>query len=621
MKKITLLIGALSCCSMLINAEVLVPTWNYPMCQPWWEWTQGGFVVYGDYDNDGWLDMLLTSNNNTTLLQGDGSWWGGKTIHGETGGYEELRGLRYGSSAWLDYNNDGYLDFIIAGNPDGNNARDKAVLQLYKNNGGTSFVKDEVNTAVLAGAAVWSNSGDDCSRNHFAIADFNNDGWVDLVVNGQGSNGSRILELYINNAGAFEKAEYEFTGIDCNTVWAADFNNDGYMDIAVSGYSDADGIGFCTYVYYGNGEAAFTEICLPYGMQNGTLLGMDVNNDGWQDILVGGYTYINGEWMSEMVLYLNNGDGEFTALRKDAIGVGNWNRHWGHMACGDLNNDGYMDFVFATNWSPDSSADGSSMKIVLNNGDNTFTAYPADRNARVREGGIAIFDQNHDGKLDVHAYGYGDEAAQNPAGEGGWFNNFMVNTSEVTSYTLPSAPVWFYEQVGNDVVLSWEPSTDGITPSRAIRYNVYAKNKTTGTVFTLAPADIETGALKYINHGTFLTTTRYTFKGMNVDNYEFGVQAVNNGYMASAFTKIGIPASVKNIQPSQNVAVYKADGILVIENMSNEAAQYAVYTTNGVQTVSGVCAAGSVVRVKAGSGVYVVKTSTSVESVVNKVVL
>lgn len=621
MRKITLVISALSCASMFMKADVIIPTWDYPMCQPWWEWTQGGSVSYGDYDNDGWLDMLLTSNNNTTLLKGDGGWWAGKTVHGETGGYDELRGLRYGSSAWLDYNNDGFLDFIVVGNSDGNNTRENAVIQLYKNNQGTSFTKDEANTSVLSGAAVWNNSGDDCSRNHFAIADFNNDGWIDIVVNGQGSNGNRILELYINNEGTFEKAGYEFTGIDGNTVWTADFNNDGFMDIAVSGYSSADGIGFCTYVYYGNGDATFTEVCLPYGMQNGTLLGMDVNNDGWQDILVGGYTYIDGEWLSEMVLYLNDGNGEFTVLRKNEIGVGNWNRHWGHMACGDLNNDGYMDFVFATNWNPDGSADGCSMKIVLNNGDNTFTAYPADRNARVREGGIAIFDQNHDGKLDVHAYGYGDDASQNPAGETGWFNDFMVNSSEMNSYTVPSAPTGSYTQENDDVVLSWSPSTDDITPSKAIRYNVYAKNKSTGSVFTLAPADIETGTLKYISHGAFLSTTTYTFKGLNADNYEFGVQAVNSGYLASEFTKLSFNSAVKNIRSIQDVTVRATGGILVIENTGSESVRYEVCTMNGIRISDGICAAGASVRVKAGSGVYVVKANTSFESVVNKVVL
>ncbi len=524
----------LAICSIVATAAPVTPTWNYPYCQPWYEYTQHGSSTFGDYDADGWLDLLLTSGNNTTLLKGNGN-WDGKIVHNDAGGYEELRSITHGSSAWLDYNNDGNLDFVIIGSLSG-----APCIQLYKNNGNNSFTKDETNTAALASAAITNYTlndkgelvTDNQSRNHFAIADFNNDGWVDLIVNGSNSaDGSRKLAYFVNNNGTFAlNNNAGLSGIDGGTVWAADFNNDSYMDFAVTGYA----YGWQTFIYYNDGDGTFTPTELlnngySAGAQYGTLLGMDINNDGWQDIIFGGNCWGDG-YTAGMHVFMNNGDGTF-GNPVISPGISGWNRYWGQMACGDLNNDGYMDFVFHSNWGNNYLTDCTM--LVLNNGDNTFTSVTAGQNGSAREGGIAIFDQNHDGKLDLHVFGYGDDDSQNPAGSSKWFNNFMVNTTNVTAYTAPSVPANVeYVQEGNDVVLVWDAATDAISP---VRYNVYAKNKATGAVFTQAPANIETGALKYFNHGAFLTTTTWTFRGLNAAEYEFGVQAVNNGYLASTF--------------------------------------------------------------------------------------
>ncbi len=528
MKKAFSTITSLVLLSIAATAAPVTPTWEYPSCQPWYEWDQKGSVVYGDCNNDGILDYLTSTNNRTTVAKGDNWWWSTKLNVGDAANF------RFGSMAWLDYNNDGYLDFIIAAASDGANTRDKSIIQLYKNNGNETFTKDDTNTAVFAGVAAWTGDNKDYTHNHFAVADYNNDGWNDLVVNGRGlHDGTRHMVLYLNEKGTFKKIENTFKAIDGSTVWAADFNNDGNIDVAVSGYhSNA----FATLIYWGRGDGTFAETHLNYGLENGTTFAIDVNNDGYQDLIIAGNGQINNEWTNALFYVKNNGDGTFAnPVINPGIADAGIKDFQGALVPGDLNNDGYMDFAFHTSWTENASV---YTWIVLNNGNETFTALPADKNSGTRDGGIALFNQNGDGKLDLHVYGWGDVADKNPYQDENpenrnWFNNFMVNTTAVNDYTTPSVPSNVkYAQNGNNVILSWDAATDAISP---VRYNIYAKNKTTGKIFTLAPANIETGALKYINHGTLLTTTSWIFRGMSAANYEFGVQAVNNGYIAGAF--------------------------------------------------------------------------------------
>ena len=583
-----------------------VPTWNYPQAQLWWEWTSKGSSQFGDINNDGNLDLLLVHGNKTELFEYNDKWYGNRIFSG-------LDNLYQGFGQWIDYNNDGYLDFIIVAATDRDKPQSSSKVALYKNVNGTSFEKDETNSNVLAAAKVYVPK-DGIQPYRIACGDFNNDGWTDVVISGQPADDYghwRLTKLFWNNQGTFAADESGvIEQVNNNGASVADFDNDGHMDFVVGGYADTAGKDV-TDVYFSNGDKTFSQLRLD-GCEGGNLLVTDVNNDGRQDILVSGYGAFDG-----IGLYLNNGDRTFTFKSNSEIGLGK--DDWGltscrsYMVAGDLNNDGYNDIVTHATW----DGSGKYTYILLNNGDCTFTRNTEHKNVSVREGGVSIFDYNHDGRLDVHVYGYGEVGSDNPYGDnGGWFNNIMENTTKTYIYTAPTMGNAYYEQVDNDVKLTWDAAIDGITGENGIRYNVYAKNKTTGEIATVAPANIATGTLKATNHGSFLNNTTYTFKGIIAEEYEFGVQAINNGNIASAFTACVLnPYSSVEEVAAETVKVVAQNCIIRIAN-NGDAADYAVYAINGMQVAAGNAAANAVVTLNVDKGIYIVKVGAQAFKVI-----
>ena len=588
-----------------------VPTWTYPQSKLWYEYTQGGSAQFGDFNNDDNLDLLLANQDKTVLYEYNNALYENKIFDG-------LDDLRYGGIQWLDYNNDGYLDFVMVACTDKNNAKGTSTVSLYKNLNGTGFEKDEANSAILAAAKVYVPVGASVQPGRIACGDFNNDGWIDVVFSGEPADGYdhwRLTKLFWNNQGTFEADTTPIEQVNNNGTYVADLDNDGFMDFIAGGYSDSVGKQVVN-VFFSNGDKTFTMETLEHGCQEGSLLIMDADNDGNQDIFVSGYGTDNGIFMHK-----NNGDRTFTFKSNSEIGLSDsgdgawgWASCRAYMVAGDLNNDGYNDIVTHCQW------DGSKQytNIALNNGDGTFTQNANHAGASVREGGVSIFDYNHDGRLDVHIYGYGDVPSQHPRGEDlNWFNIIMQNDIYVRPYSAPVMFNTYYEQAGDDVLLKWDAAYDEITGDAGIRYNVYAKNLVSGEVSMVAPANIETGYLKFTNHGSFLNATSYTFKGMIAENYEFGVQAINNGNVAGEFVTCVLNplTSVEGVEVAATVKVFAFGGDIRIIN-KGEVANYAVYAVNGMQVAAGNVAANGTVTVNADKGVYIVKAGTQVVKVV-----
>lgn len=404
----------------------------------------------------------------------------------------------------------------------------------------------------------------------------------------------------------------EFIPMSGTTVYAADFNNDGLMDFVIGGYNDDMGDAGTPTVYLNDGDMTFTAVTgFGFGSHQGTLFPIDVNNDGKMDIIETGRSASTLSWDHVARVYINNGDGtSFTSLDETVTGLAGSNSSVGF---GDINNDGWMDYM-SIGW-----CNGSPVKLFLNNGDNSFTdateVYPDA--ARARDGDITFVDYNNDGKLDISLFGYrdgGGDTPENPT----WPNYLVVNTGTFAANAAPTAPqVTSVKQEGADVVLTWQAATDDTTPSEALRYNVYAKGND-GKIFCLSPADINTGFLKVNRTNALLNTLSYRFKGMNINDYTFGVQAVDNSFCGSTFTNA--TAGVNAVE-SESVKTFVANGEINIVNGSDAVVSYAVYSVNGAQVAAGNCAANGVAEVALQGGVYVVKVNAADGVAVDKVVL
>ncbi|WP_232731989.1 CRTAC1 family protein [Confluentibacter lentus] len=315
---------------------------------------KAGGTCIDDFNGDGYLDIVASSwGFDDQIKYFENNKMGGFTdktldagLKGVTGGLN----LRH-----ADYNNDGHLDFIILrGAWLSNNGG--IPNSLMRNNGDGTFTDVTMEAGVYSlnptQTAVWT--------------DINLDGWVDLFIANEWSpNKQSPCELYLNQAdGTFKNISNE-AGISATGffkgVASGDLNNDMYPDLYLSNYSGTNTLYINTTEE--TGKPSFKIATEEAGVSNPihsfpTWI-FDYNNDGFEDIFVSGYssaTILPSEMMIRNIktnspdyrplLYKNNGNGTFTEVSLQV----NLNQPIATMGCnfGDLDNDGFLDFYLAT---------------------------------------------------------------------------------------------------------------------------------------------------------------------------------------------------------------------------------------------------------------------------------
>ncbi len=262
-----------------------------------------------------------------------------------------------GGTAFFDYNNDGYLDiYLVNGAHLTENTPDvQPTNQLYQNSGNGTFTDVTLHTGV----------GDTGYGMGCCVADYNNDGNRDLFVTNFGKN-----VLYRNNGdGTFSDVSQQ-VGITDTSLFSAgcafaDYDNDGWLDLVVVNYvlldlEDApdcsqEGIpAYCRpeefppapdHLYRNNGDGSFTNVSQEAGINlHGRGLGVvwtDIDNNGWLDLYIANDREAN-------FLYINNGDGTFTEageLNGTARNEHGDNESSMGIDTADYDNDGDLDII------------------------------------------------------------------------------------------------------------------------------------------------------------------------------------------------------------------------------------------------------------------------------------
>jgi hypothetical protein len=335
--------------------------------------TNGMGAAAGDYDNDGDLDLFVTSFGPETLFRnnGDGTF---ADVTSQAGVSDDLWST---SAAFLDHDRDGdldlfvanYLDFTVAGNKlcaDPLGARDYCTPRayrpvpdrFYRNEGAGRFVDateaSGVSKADGAGLGV-------------AVGDYDNDGWLDLYV----ANDATPNQLWINT----KKGGFTDEGPLSGAALSAAGNPEGSMGIA-SGDYDADGdedlfitnIITETFVLYENdGQATFDDVRTRVGLGRPTAAftgfgtdWFDYDNDGWLDLFVanGAVNIVEQQrgqpnpYRMKNQLFRNAGARRFeetSAAAGPAFAQPGVSRG---AAFGDIDNDGDVDVVVTANNGP-----------------------------------------------------------------------------------------------------------------------------------------------------------------------------------------------------------------------------------------------------------------------------
>ncbi len=279
-----------------------------------------------------------SNSNNVTILLGNGT--GGFTASTNS---PFAVGKQPESVVAGDFNGDGSQDLAVA------NINDNTVTVLLGNGqGGFAAAQGSPFAVGHQPASI-------------GVGDFNGDGIQDLAVGN--FKDSTVTVLLGNGAGGFTAASGGPLAVGTNpgAVAVADFNGDGFLDLATANYANnATGGGNIT-VFFGNGSGGFTAAPgSPFAAGTGTfsMAVGDFNGDGNPDLAAAGYTSNN------ITVLLGSVSGAFTAATGNPIAVGTNPQS---LVVGDFTGNGIQDLAVA-------NSGANNVTILLGNGSGGFTA-------------------------------------------------------------------------------------------------------------------------------------------------------------------------------------------------------------------------------------------------------
>jgi len=459
-------------------------------------------IEWGDYDNDGYLDLVVSGSGTTTLYRnnGDGTF---------TGNASTFAAATRAVLAWGDCTGNGHLDLVLSGNGVGD-------TYLYTNSSGSFTQTTPSIPNVRNGCAAWG--------------DLDNDGDLDLAFTGEDSPAipmSVYGDVLLNNGtgtlsgGGATIAECEWS----YQQWV-DYDNDGDLDLLLTGDVEQTNTFTPTTILYDNSAGTLSNSGVSLtAVHNGAFGWADRDSDGWLELALMGArstTATIGSAYGKLRDDMNAGT-PFAEL------VNIPTNYRCSAAWGDWDNDGDPDLL-----TTGSSGSLSYTNLYCTDGPGVFTAFDNGL-PDVGDGEAAWADFDNDGDLDLAIAGSGIARI--------YENRWVDAETARTANAPPSAPGNLQvSKAGNTVTFTWDDSSDDNTAALALTYNIRVERAgvevrpgmaifgggSDGKRLVARPGDIRSG-LSVDSSSHVLTLPTAT-------GYTWAVQAIDGAFAGSAWT-------------------------------------------------------------------------------------
>ena len=548
---------------------------------------QKGEVVAGDINNDGFLDVIFSGINVVDGLyhvkdailinNGDGTFTKQTETNVITPGH--LACIKF-----ADIDGDGDLDAIFCGT--GGEGISKPCGIALNDGTGVFTLADSEKYPVETNLAITC-----------GFADFDNNGLMDYYFFGNGLNNCAIY--FQLTPGNFTKSTESFGAYNITDpeVTVIDFNNDGYLDIFINGWlenssnfpGEVSGR-FCA-TFANDMFGGFRRYAQPNIIQKsfGTASWGDIDGDGWMDLVLQGDGWVNsGEDSDGIVRVYKNTNGTleakatFSFFRQINVGGGNILADW--------DNDGDLDIIVG-GWSDTKGRQATSLYTCTDPANFTFTESPLSNTyfPGLSEHSYSLGDLNNDGKADLLMMGFnGDQATQ----IGKFQRNicgYIPNTSAAAT-SKPEMPTGLSSSIEEDgdeimLTLTWAaPASEA--GKKGTTYNLAIKNTSSGKWYYNPMAIIggeKDGFRQAIGQGNVLTNKSIELYNLPEGHYEWTVQAINGAFFGGTFAEkqtftIGDPSPVDYmgiVKPT----IYVSNKELIVNN--NEDTPIRIFNVNG----------------------------------------
>lgn len=462
-----------------------------------------------------------------------------------------FNGAYFSPSQWVDFDNDNDLDFIVSGSNDNNVS--VIITTLYQNDGNDLFVEAS-NTGIpilYQGTISWSDYDNDGDMDMFYAGlepvypykkisgllknngtlplqeipfeftplynsaslwgDIDNDGDMDLVVSGYefSSSASSSTDIYRNDGGdMFTKIETPVKYEAFGNINLIDVDNDSDLDLYVTDNQN---------IYINNGFFQFTEVSIMNTVYSGSASDwVDYNGDGYYDLIISGLK--GGQF--ETQIYRNLGNLTFEPATTGLPGVLQGDVRWA-----DHDNDGDYDFILSGQ-----NEQNPVTKIYNNDGAGNFSEQLGETFPQLFSSTIDWGDYDNDGDLDLLLSGSNDFGVETK----------VFKNDGIVENTAPDIPANLQTSVNYSTVsLTWDNVSDAQSSSESIIYNLRIGTQP-GAIDVLTPhASLSSGFNKGVNQINGGLQEQWIIEKLPIGTYYWSVQAIDPGFMPSLFSTEG----------------------------------------------------------------------------------